>query len=199
MHLSKFVVVAVAFVLALVEAKRKNEQCIDGVCLMCDLYMAPSTIPNSGWGVFTGRKRKEDEPIDPFDVAIQVADYDYQMQFEDAKGLPEWLLKEYHWMPEITQAVWDADHIYSIIPGLGMLANSHTGMYNLMNDGPQTRERVPRSLPEMGAFTHYQEQCFSPVRDLEAGDELFVEYGGKLMFMRLILWPGVVHLTIVGR
>jgi len=152
----------------------------------CGLYMAPSTIPNSGWGVFTGIDRKSEKSIkddehayiEPYDVSIPVIDYEYQMIFDEKdKKLPEWLLKDYDWTSFVAQVVYDADHVVAITPGLGMLANSHTVLFNLENVGCLVRERVSRNSTEAGAFTHCQEHVFAALEDIGAGSELFGEYG----------------------
>lgn len=47
-----------------------------------------------------------------------------------ANDEPLWLLDSYYWNPENTAAEFEAGDIQSIVPGLGMLANSHTGLVN---------------------------------------------------------------------
>jgi len=169
----------------------EQQQCGNGVCGWhneeCGLYMAESTIPGAGWGVFTAVDRKagsddagddDDEYVEPFDVSIPFPDYDYQMEFDDKfKTMPEWLLKDYHWTGVQTQMLFDADQVYSITPGLGMLANSHTALYNLRNDGCLDRQRGPRNNASAGSFSHCHDQGFALLTDLPAGSELFVEYG----------------------
>ena len=62
----------------------------------CGLYMAKSSIPNAGWGVYTGRDLQKDEIIQPKDVAINVVDYD-----ENAKNrIKRWLMHDYYWVSE---------------------------------------------------------------------------------------------------
>lgn len=60
-----------------------------------------------------------------------------------------------------------------------MLANSHTFLYNLRNDGCLIRKRSPRNNDtySVGSYSHCQEMAFGPMNNLKAGDELFVEYG----------------------
>lgn len=41
----------------------------------CGVYLAPSTIPGAGLGMFAGKNYTTWEPIGPADVIIPVADY----------------------------------------------------------------------------------------------------------------------------
>ena len=89
--------------------------------------------------------------------------------------LPKWLMHQYYWDCGMTHNYYDAEHIDSVVPGLGMLANSHPGMVLAENVGPA------RPLPIGGrghpGSTPYQDQSFVALQDIVAGHELFVEYG----------------------
>jgi hypothetical protein len=115
--------------------------------------MAASRIPGAGWGVYTGHTVLAGETIHPREVAVQVSDYPHYRRFRQDHphppaekihdnnnhnnhnpNIPGWLLHEYYWRSSITSADFDADDVDSVLPGFGMLANSHTGLINAAND-----------------------------------------------------------------
>lgn len=156
--------------------------------------MAESAIPNSGLGMYTAQAIPKGQRIFSGDVVVQVedmdlntklrhwahGDYSFQPDEDEDDDTDKWLLFHYYWEPAITLAVYEADDVQSIIPGLGMLANSHTALYN-------AEERAPRRLadlhrhqdPGTGAVTTYHEMHFDARHDIAPGTELFVRYGDK--------------------
>jgi hypothetical protein len=104
----------------------------------CGLYMAESSIPHAGWGMFTGKKLTRGRVIEPLDVVIDAYDVTVHHRFfnhneheddEDGAGatagrkrkrknrrhVPQWLMDQYHWNPEITKSQFSADVINSIM------------------------------------------------------------------------------------
>jgi hypothetical protein len=149
----------------------------------CGLYMAKSSIPNAGWGMYTGSSIREGDAFHPMDVSIQVADYNHHnelaAQHSTRTTAPSWLMHEYYWRSSVANAMFDAEAVDSILPGFGMLANSHTGLINAANEGPIIRKPGARNNPTAGAASHYQNLTFTALTDLPAGHEIFVEYGDE--------------------
>jgi hypothetical protein len=148
----------------------------------CELFLAESSIPNSGWGIYTGKDLKKDESsassssIHPPDLAIQAVDFVDHMLLRyklTREVLPQWKMADYVWHASTTFADNDAKRVDSVIPGLGMAANSHPGLNNLINLGPQRIQGEGNN----GAYTRYQQQAFQARYDLPAGHELFTDYG----------------------
>jgi hypothetical protein len=139
--------------------------------------MAESAIPFAGWGMYTGIPLKKGAAVRPLDLAIQVQDQTrYQARINEQpfqeKPLPDWLMEQYYWNARVTYADYDAKSIDSIIPSFGMLANSHTGLVNLRNNGCQLIEKGGD-----GSQTVYRDQPFTMLASVEAGHELFADYG----------------------
>jgi hypothetical protein len=102
-------------------------------------------------------------------------------------------VEEYYWDAATTKSNWAAESVSSIIPGFGMLANSHTGLVDLENFGclssissttnnGDTRNPsvvVPRQHPTVGAASECQVVTFRTTRFIPAGYELYVEYGDE--------------------
>ena len=118
----------------------------------CGMYLAESAIPHSGLGMYTARAYDKGERIGFGDLVLQVED------ILDNKNLrlwhngdhnrtiieKEWLLEHYYWTAESSMAQFDAGFIESMVPGFGMLANSHTG----------TSHRKPPSRMLVHPFSH---------------------------------------------
>ena len=159
------------------QESNKNAQDID-----CGLYMAESSIPNAGWGIYTGIPLLKGAVIKPLDVVVQFADYNRQQKYRNQylqldEPLPLWLMYEYYWNSQTTMAWHDAKFVQSIVPGLGMLANSHPGLVNAREEGPKWKQSVARSVPEAGAYSQYKNTTFRTNQDVPAGHELLVKYG----------------------
>ena len=85
---------------------------------------------------------------------------------------------QYYWEPRNALGLYDGeDETQSIIPGLGMLANSHTGLVNALMTRPHVNSAgLHRSVdPGAGAFSAYHKYTHLATRHIPAGMELFVE------------------------
>ena len=85
---------------------------------------------------------------------------------------------QYFWEPRNTLGLYDGeDETQSIVPGFGMLANSHTGLINALMTRPQVNSAGlhRRSDPGAGAFSAYHKYTYLATRHIQAGMELFVE------------------------
>src|SRR3569623_2295749 len=87
-------------------------------------------------GVYTARPVSKGDRIYYGDVVVQVEDYAENNRLRHMyNGIQEetpesWLLDAYYWNSPMTMALHEARDVLSIVPGLGMLANSHTGLVN---------------------------------------------------------------------
>lgn len=98
----------------------------------CRVVMAPSTLPNAGWGVFVrgnnGKDRRQGQAILAGDVVIHVHDLDQanaavQGDAAAVAGLKR-LLADYAWDASVTGGFYEAPHrVVAVAAGLGMLAN----------------------------------------------------------------------------
>lgn len=164
------------------------------ITMECHWYMAESSIPNAGWGIYTAKEILHGTHLslsmDPVLQANDILQYrkiynshihsssSQSHQFhENNPTLPSWLLQEYYWDYKVTDSRFDAQSIQSILPGIGMLANSHTGLVQASNLGPLHRETVHRNTLSAGAFSDYRNVTFQATVDIPPGHELFVDYG----------------------
>ncbi|EEC49901.1 predicted protein [Phaeodactylum tricornutum CCAP 1055/1] len=155
---------------------------LDGFPARCGLYMAESSIPHAGWGMYTAQDLFEGDAIQPLDVSIPVFDLEHHQNVISNKfkrEVPEWLMGQYYWNADVIYAQFDAIDVKGILPGFGMLANSHVGLVNAENGGNRDRLALGRETPHVGASSHYQDLTFTVLDDLPAGHEIFVEYGDE--------------------
>lgn len=146
----------------------------------CTLVMAPSGLENGGWGIFTLTSRVKDEILNNYgDVVIQITDPNPHT----AAGMSR-LIWDYVWEGQLISGHYEGFHrVYSAVPGFGSLTNGRTKGYNVVGGQPlQDNLGMDRGLsPGAGAFTHYGNYTWMSSKDLDAGDELFVNYGGDWM------------------
>jgi hypothetical protein len=147
---------------------------------VCSLWMAESSIPGAGWGIFAGTAIPAGQELGS-DVVIQYVDARHQAELQKAvhdKPVPKILLSSYFWKSIETHAYFDADQVESIVPGLGMLANGHLGLANVEQAACRDlRSTVPRADPRAGAQSHYNDCVFRSTRPIPAGHEIYVDYG----------------------
>lgn len=185
----------------------------------CGLYMAESSIPDSGWGVFLGYNTDSGNQTsagllleEMKDVIVQVADLTQQARWKLELyniTLPYLILADYFWKSIETQSYFDADRIESTSPGLGMLVNAHLGLTNLEQAGCRTRLSGPRAHPTAGATSSYQDCVFvwatttatassaakSIQLQLPPGHELFDDYGDQWFVKRPEMFGDELPLT----
>ena len=146
----------------------------------CTLVMARSGLENGGWGLFTLTPRIKDEVLNNYgDVVIQITDPNPHT----AAGMSR-LVWDYVWEGQLLSGHYEGfQRVYSALPGIGSLANGRTKGYNAVGGYPtEGNLGLDRdSSPGAGAFTHYGNYTWTASQDLDAGDELFVNYGGDWM------------------
>jgi hypothetical protein len=135
----------------------------------CRLYLGESSIPNSGLGMYTTVDLTANKIVGWPDLFIKV------VQSRDTGILLDYYWNSWHWMPEGNRAD-------SLDAGFGMAANSHLGLLSVSqrNDLMKVDDAgLHRHLsPGAGAITQYHNLEWHMDKDIEAGSELFVDYGG---------------------
>jgi len=90
-----------------------------------------------------------------------------------------WLPDDYYWDSGNTDSMYEADEVSSLVPGLGALANSHTGLVNcdMMRPSNDIVGLHRSADPSAGSFSSFHNLGFMAEKDIPAGMELFVQYG----------------------
>jgi hypothetical protein len=136
---------------------------------LCSLYMAESSNSRSGWGVYTGVDIPRGHLVEPRDVALPLMD----------APLPLGLLAEYVTKSDEIALNREAHDVLVLLPGNGMLGNSHPGLDNIeIADHDecvvQKLPAVPRNHPAVGSSSHYHGVCFKTRRAVSAGSGTYL-------------------------
>ncbi len=95
----------------------------------CSRYLAPSSIPNAGFGVFTTRDIKNDEPLLHMSDAPSIPITDIVLHTEN-EDQDFWSHVDYNWGGS-GLAEYEADSVAENVFNLGCLSNFHTYLKNI--------------------------------------------------------------------
>lgn len=157
----------------------------------CSLYMAPSTIPGAGLGIFTGVERNEGDTVGDGDILIPISDQWYHLQVSEfyngyygaAANLDPttdyvWFGPEMGMQHESSNA---AKFVTAFAPGLDAAINCNLALINVDKDVPvYDTAGLHRSRDAgVGAFSPYHNCTTHVTAHIPAGGELFKFYGEK--------------------
>ena len=144
---------------------------------LCNLYLAESSIPNSGLGIYSGVPMDENQTlvVCHHDAVIPIHDIELHNDYNTI----QWLISDYSWAATKLGAQLEAKRVTALAPGLGALANNHHALFNIAmapfdNKGHGLLHREKN--PGAGAITSYHSSHYA-TRPIEAGSELFHDYG----------------------
>ncbi|GKY97920.1 hypothetical protein MPSEU_000750000 [Mayamaea pseudoterrestris] len=146
----------------------------------CSIYLAPSTIPGAGLGMFSGKNYKENDFLTSGDLLVPLIDLQAHNGDIDIHDL---VLQSYYWltysMPAFMQS--EASHTLAFSPGAGAALNCFFPLINTQAWEEETlfgQEGLHRSNdPGVGAFSPYYNRTTYATRDIKGGEELFTDYG----------------------
>lgn len=170
--------------IAAAKAANKNEgdQCL--------LYLAESTIPNAGLGVFTGVPVDEGHMLGRVgDAAIATVDQDWHASADmisKASGDYHWPLTNYDWNAPDIGCDHDAEDVSATVNGFGAAPNCHFSLLNVDEHAAQfDNAGLDRyTSPGAGAITPWFNRTSTATRDIKAGSELYVDYGPSWFMSR---------------
>ena len=147
--------------------------------LECELYIAASTIPNAGLGIFSGLSKKKDDFIGNGDKAIPLIDvwwhngqiYDFFNPMDD-----------YTWDGSSMGMGLETLHkndLSAFWPGIDAMVNCNAALLNTEKATPRYDEGgLHRAKhPGAGGMTPYNADQSILIRDIPIGGELFKNYG----------------------
>ena len=160
---------------------------VDGWPEQCSLYLAPSTIPNSGLGMYTAVDLDQGDNIGPADIIVPMINIEWHND-NTYKGWdsPEsrtnefhFLYENYFWTASSVDMMHEAERVHVMSHGFGALANSLPGLVNLDEGHPDHDELDLHRVkdPGAGAFTPYHNRQATALEPVPAGGELFADYG----------------------
>ena len=148
----------------------------------CNLYLAPSTIPGAGLGIFTSIPLAHGTPLPAGgDGIIPFSDMDYHNDGSSDKEDYHWIISEYSWSSRSISHImeYEADKTSGYGWGYSALPNCHFWMNNVQESDAQynTLGYDRSNSPGVGAFTGYYNRMAHASEDIAPGHELFVSYG----------------------
>jgi len=163
----------------------KKNVCAEKVVNMdptqCQLYLAVSSIPNAGIGVYTSVSFKKGDRIGEHDLMIPI------IQNSQEK---KWLIGDVHWGVAFDPRLYyeaNSDTTSLFVPGWGAQINCHFGLNNVEDETPEFDSAgLHRSKdPGVGAFAYWHMPNIA-TRDIQPGEELFKDYGVEFLEAREI-------------
>ena len=172
----------------------------------CTTYLAPSSIPNSGLGMYTTISYSKGESYPFPDIGIMLQEM--SRHYTSKKGTPKVkLLAQYPWAAKtLTFGQYEVYYGESMAPSLGMLANSHLGLVNIRhselwaiqhwrdgtdsfyNSDTLTKEDVGR-----GAYSHHGHVTFEISANIQAGEELVSSELSLLLLLFILMYINFTH------
>jgi hypothetical protein len=151
--------------------------------LECGLYLAPSTIPGAGLGLFAGHQAWEEGTKAGYgDICIPIVNPHLHRNYSKPFFHP---LGDYTWSHidvGMTLEACPAVHLEAFCPGIDALVNSHQFVLNLGSPNKShVAQYLPagifRTSPNAGAVSPYRNSTTRVSRRIPPGGELFKSYG----------------------
>jgi len=144
----------------------------------CRLYLAQSTIPGAGLGIYTGIDVGVGEQIAESDIVVPLADHEWH-QMGAGELDYNFMWSEYSWdlsdLPMKTDVIDGA----GLVLGTGCMPNCDFSQINAYESNEEcVYEGLDRARdPGAGAFTGWHNQKMLVGKPIPAGGEIFVDYG----------------------
>uniref|UniRef100_A0A7S3VA69 SET domain-containing protein n=1 Tax=Chaetoceros debilis TaxID=122233 RepID=A0A7S3VA69_9STRA len=167
----------------------------------CSLYLAPSSIPNAGFGIYALRDIPNDGAILPkFLTGLDTSSYSSSSSsYSSSSDAPTvvmcdeeshhptmdtaWHHGNYVWSGEsgiMSMSARECDSVTENVMTFGSMANYHPALHNIVPVSTQPYDDTildRYSDPGAGAISYHAGQVFGATRDIRAGEELFCDYG----------------------
>jgi hypothetical protein len=145
----------------------------------CGLYLAPSTIPGAGSGVFAGDHfYAKGESVGSGDIVIPISEFDWHNSL-NSKAPHPFLWDQYTWMVggfhDMAEEAEDTYLIRGASPGMGSFSNGHLSMANARDGAPKLSRGVRGDSPGAGAISPYHNREFHASRSIPPGTEIFLK------------------------
>jgi hypothetical protein len=145
----------------------------------CRIYMAPSTIPGAGYGLFAGVSYEKGDLVTPGDGVVPIYDLVFHNGNED--HVTTFLWDEYVWSGATFSAMTELDITMEAASfGIGALPNCFFPLLNVEDSVRHGRDHANLDVstsPGIGAFTPWYDRKSYAIQNIHLGSELFVDYG----------------------
>lgn len=144
----------------------------------CTLYLAPSSIPNAGMGLYTTRHILAGQPVLSYDgpdaPSILVTN-----SVEHNGGMEiSWSHVDYFWSASGLNE-FESNHVEESVVTMGALSNYHTYLRNVKPYAQGYDDSVADRFtdPSAGAYSYYIGHVFKASKEIQPGSEIFADYG----------------------
>lgn len=156
----------------------------------CELYLAPSTIPNAGLGVYSGVQKLVGDEVGNGDLAFPLLELDWHHNYAMDPGNPD-----FDFFDPFSNYVWDGatmgmgmetgeqGEMTALWPGMDCAINCMIPLENVKRAFPRHNSHQDTELndymphrskdPAAGAVTTYRSGNTIVTREIPAGGELF--------------------------
>jgi hypothetical protein len=146
----------------------------------CGIYLAQSTIPNAGLGMFAGKDYKKNSKVTDGDIIVPLIEVDWNNDHDES-----WIFlwDDYTWartdIAGMDLEEVEGTAVSAASMGIGAAINCRISMVNVeaswnkIDSGGLHRSKHPGA----GAITPYHDRHSVAVSDIPAGHELFISYG----------------------
>mmetsp|Transcript_30698 Transcript_30698/g.61309 ORF Transcript_30698/g.61309 Transcript_30698/m.61309 type:complete len:622 (+) Transcript_30698:97-1962(+) len=142
----------------------------------CRLFLAESTIPNAGLGIFTGIDLEAGDAVAEPDIVVPLADFEWH-------SLPDmdfdFLWYDYSWQAGEVGMDFDVVDGTALVIGTGCMPNCNFALINAHEGQPDYDHAGLHRNRDVGVggFTGYYNQKMIAERHIPTGGEIFVTYG----------------------
>ena len=161
----------------------------------CGVWIAPSSIPGAGLGMFAGKDFLKGDDLygstGEGDIVIPMIDLLYHAgRSMNGAAATTFLWDEYAWDGNPLDMSPEAMTEVSVAsPGFGSVANSFLDLFNVKTGTPEYDSPYPlhrnKNDPGVGAFSYYHNRKSIAKQSIQAGQEFFVSYGSHWFQKRL--------------
>lgn len=155
----------------------------------CGIYLAPSTIPGAGMGMFTTRPLHKGDHVGNGEVVIPLVELRFYSNEDNGDNLFNPFIHHYWKGTEMGLHGVVSEHrtgeVMAVVPGLDAAINCNLALINVdkseseYDDGDLHRHTDPLA----GAMTPYHAMASPVIREIPAGGELFKFYGDRCKFV----------------
>ena len=144
--------------------------------LECEMYLAESTIPNAGLGIFTAKERRVGDAVGTGDVCFPLL----ELEIHNLDQPNETFFNpfaDYVWEGSIMGMGLEVltSQVSALWPGMDCAINCNTPLTNVKRAFPtySTLDLDRSKHPTAGAMTPYRKGITKVSKDIPAGGELF--------------------------
>ena len=145
----------------------------------CRLYLAESTIPNAGLGIYTGIDLPANASIAEPDIIVPLRDLEFHTTGDGDDIDYHFLWKDYSWNPSEMDMETDFRDGYALVLGTGCVPNCNFALLNAIEENRPKYDHVGLHRSKdvgISGFTGYYNQRMITTRPIPRGGEIFVDY-----------------------